>query len=67
MTQFSVSESGLFSAGSYDEQSQTLTVTFRDSGETYVVRGVAKSLGERFMAQGRGEKIAEKQKQEPPK
>lgn len=49
MTQFSTSESGMFSAGEYNEATQTLTVTFRSNGYTYDVPGVSKSEGEEFM------------------
>lgn len=50
MKEFSITESGLFSAGSYDEPSQTLTVTFRASGVTYDVGGVPKTEGDEFMS-----------------
>lgn len=48
-TNFTLTESGMFSAGSYDEQRQVLTVTFRTSGDSYAVPGVSKAEGSEFM------------------
>jgi len=50
MTQFSTEQSGMFSAGSYDEASRTLTVQFRTNGYTYDVPNVSTSLGAEFMS-----------------
>lgn len=47
---FSTADSGMFSSGEYDEASKTLTVTFRNSGGSYVIPGVSKELGDRFMS-----------------
>jgi hypothetical protein len=51
MTQFTTAESGMFSAGSYDEASRTLTVVFRTTGYTYDISGVSPELGQDFMTQ----------------
>lgn len=51
MPQFSLAQSGLFSAGDYNEETKTLSVTFRTSGVSYEVRGVDAELGNRFMSQ----------------
>lgn len=49
MTQFSTTESGLFSEGDYNAETQTLVVTFRNNGYTYEVSGVPASEGQNFM------------------
>lgn len=49
MTQFSVSDSGMFSAGHYDEATRTLTVQFRSGDKQYTIDDVAPELGKEFM------------------